>query len=325
MSEDQTFEHIPVLLTEVLELLNPQPGETVVDGTVGGGGHAAEIAKLIGAKGTLIGMDLDPAALKQTELNFEKQKIKTKLKLIHDNYSNISDSLRDQGIPNVDAILVDIGISSYDLDNSKRGFSFQKDEPLDMRYNPESRPADKNKEPRTAKFILSHYQEHELLKIFKEYGEEKFSNRIARAIVKTRQEREINTTTELFDLIKHALPGAVRFKAADSARRIWQSLRIEVNRELDNLEKFLPAAFAALRPGGRLAVISFHSLEDRMVKQYFLSLAKGCICPPDFPQCVCGKEALVKILTKKPVIATAQEQAENSRSKPAKLRVILKI
>lgn len=309
--------HTPVLLNEVLEFLQPKPGQTIVDATVGGGGHALELAKALGSSGTIIGMDLDPEALRETQSNFKKQKLKINLKLIHDNYRNIATVLRSASLARVDGIIADLGISSYDLGQSGRGFSFQKDEPLDMRFNPE--------QERSAQSIVEHYEEHELSKIFREYSEEKFSNKIARAIVVARQQQSISTTTDLFNIIKHALPGSIRFKAADSARRIFQALRIEVNQELRNIEQFLPQAFAALTPGGRMAIISFHSLEDRIVKQYFLSLAKGCICPPEFPVCVCGKEPLAKILTKKPVVASEQEQAENPRSKPAKLRAIEKI
>jgi 16S rRNA (cytosine1402-N4)-methyltransferase len=316
--------HIPVLLNEVLEYLDPKPGQVVVDGTLGGAGHSLAIAEKIGDSGVLVGIDLDPASLKEAEEKFSAHGIKTKTHFIQGNYKYIDSVLDGLGLSAVDRILVDIGLSSYDLDQSGRGFSFQKNEPLDMRYDPTAAPEHKKKEPFTAKFILATYTEKELSDIFEKYSEEKFSKKIARAIVQTRNEFPLETTTDLFNLIKKSLPAAFRFKAGDSVRRVFQALRIEVNSELDNLKQFLPRAFDALRPGGRLAIISFHSLEDRMVKQFFAELARGCICPPDFPTCVCGKEPKAKILTKKPVTATEQETGQNSRSIPAKLRVIEK-
>jgi len=316
--------HTPVLSDEVLEYLNPKPGETAVDGTLGGAGHALEIAKRIEPDGTLVGIDLDSAAIDQAKKVFEKQKLKSKIFFAQDNYKNIDRVLENLAIKKADLILVDIGISSFDLEQSKRGFSFQKEEPLDMRFNTEDRLENKRKQPFTAYFILQSYPEKELEKIFREYGEEKFSRKIARVIVRHRQQTEILTTTDLLELIKQALPAPLRFKAADSARRIFQSLRIEVNAELENLKEFLPKAFRLLTPGGRLAVISFHSLEDRIVKQFFNDRAKGCICPPEFPICKCGRDAQAKILTKKPISAGSKEQEQNPRSKPAKLRVLQK-
>jgi 16S rRNA (cytosine1402-N4)-methyltransferase len=316
--------HVPVLLNETIEYLNPQPGDIVVDGTLGGAGHSLALAEKIGSKGTLIGLDLDPASLKEAEIKFSAHSLKTKRHFIQSNYKFIDSVLEGLGLSAVDRILVDIGISSYDLDQSGRGFSFQKDEPLDMRYDPTEAPEHKKKEPFTARFILATYSEKELSEIFQKYSEEKFSKKIARAIVQTRTELPLETTTDLFNLIKKSLPAAVRFKAADSVRRVFQALRIEVNKELDNLRDFLPKAYNALKPGGRLAVISFHSLEDRIVKQYFNDLAKGCVCPPEFPKCICGKQPKVKILTKKPVTASEAELEKNSRSAPAKLRVMEK-
>jgi 16S rRNA (cytosine1402-N4)-methyltransferase len=316
--------HVPVLLNEVLEYLNPQPGQIVVDGTLGGAGHSLAIAEKIGEDGTLIGIDLDPASLKEAEKKFSEHGIKTKTHFIQGNYKYIDSVLDGLGLSAVDGILVDIGLSSYDLDQSGRGFSFQKDEPLDMRYDPTSAPLNKKKEPFTAKFILATYTEKELADLFEKYSEEKFSKKIARAIVQTRSEFPLETTTDLFSLIKKSLPAAFRFKAGDSVRRVFQALRIEVNSELENLKQFLPRAFEALKPGGRLVIISFHSLEDRMVKQFFAELARGCICPSEFPTCVCGKEPKAKILTRKPITATEQEAKENTRSIPAKLRAIEK-
>lgn len=317
--------HIPVLLNEVIEYLDPQDGEIAFDATLGGGGHALEIAKRISPNGILIATDLDPESIKVAEKKFLEAEIKSKYFLRKANYRKIDSVLTELGLEQVDIVLADLGLSSYDFESSGRGFSFQKDEPLDMRFDPESSPEYKRHEPRTAKFLLKSLTEKELETMFSTYGEEKFSKKIARAIVEQRQEKEIETTADLFELIKKALPAKFRFKAGDSARRIFQSLRIEVNRELENIEEFLPKAFAALKPGGRMAVISFHSLEDRIVKHFFLSKAKGCICPPDFPQCVCGKTPEGKILTRKPVGPSEEEVESNRRSASAKMRVLQKV
>jgi len=319
------YRHTPVLLNEVLEYLDPQSGEVIVDGTLGAGGHAIALAERIGPKGKIIGIDLDPAALAKAEQSYLDSGNSAWHKFIRGNYKDISKIAEDSKISSVDKILVDVGISSYDLEGSERGFSFQKDERLDMRFDPDKQNG-YGGSPRDASYLINTLDQTELERIFKEYGEDKFSRQIAMAIVRHRRENSaIGTTTELLNIIKEALPISVRFKSADSARRIFQALRIEVNEELDNLKSFLPEAFTLLKPGGRLAVISFHSLEDRMVKNFFKELTKGCICPIDFPICQCGKKPLAHILTKKIVIATEKEIAENPRSKPAKLRVIQKI
>lgn len=317
--------HTPVLLREILKYLQPKPGDVFIDGTLGGAGHAAALAKAVEPNGTVVGIDLDPAAIQTAERRIKEQNIKSKTVFIQGNYKDIGLILAAQKITQANGILIDIGISSYDLNASQRGFTFQKDEPLDMRFNPDEHPENRRKQPLTAQFIINHYSEKELKEVFEKYGEEKFSGRIARAILAERQQRAVNTTAELFQIIKKSLPAAIRFKAGDSARRIFQALRIEVNAELDNLTAFLPEAFRLLAPNGRLAVISFHSLEDRIVKQYFAELARGCVCPPDFPKCVCGKNPLAKIITKKPVTAQPDEISENPRSAPAKMRVIEKI
>ncbi|GAC1412361.1 MAG: 16S rRNA (cytosine(1402)-N(4))-methyltransferase RsmH [Candidatus Doudnabacteria bacterium] len=317
--------HIPVLINETLEYLKPQPGQIIVDGTLGGAGHTLQLARAIQPNGTLIGIDLDPAALAEAKKNVHIANLTTKIILVRGNYKDIKEIINQEGVTKVDGILIDIGISSYDLEGSERGFSFQRKEPLDMRFDPEATPHNKNKDPYTAKYILNHFQEHELKAMFEEYSEDKFSGRIARGIVTDRQIKEFEYTEELFETIKKSLPAKFRFKAGDSARRIFQALRIEVNHELENLQKFLPEAFDSLSPAGRLAVISFHSLEDRIVKRFFLEKALGCTCPPDFPICQCGKTPLGKILTKKPVTASQGELQQNSRSAPAKLRVIQKL
>jgi 16S rRNA (cytosine1402-N4)-methyltransferase len=238
--------------------------------------------------------------------------------LHHGNFKNIDEIAATHKIQNIQAIVADIGFSSYQLDQSGRGISFQNKELLDMRFNPS--------QPEDARFYLNNYDANRLEKIFADYGEEKFSRHIARKIVQYRtDQKEIQYTTELHQIVQDALPKPVRHKADDSARRVFQALRIAVNHELENLEEFLPRAFNILAPGGRLAVVCFHSLEDRIVKQYFQGLTKGCVCPIDFPTCQCGKQPQAKVLTKKPITATAEELTHNPRSKPAKLRALQKI
>src|SRR5581483_1795744 len=217
---------------------------------------------------------------------------------------------------NIGGIVADLGLSSYELEH--RGMSFQTDQPLDMRFNLEGEHID-------AKFVLNNYDEGRLRKIFEDYGEEKFSRQIVRKIIETRSKSEIKNATDLYKIIVNALPKPVKHRADDSARRIFQALRIEVNHELQNLEEFLPKAFDVLNPGGRMVIVSFHSLEDRIVKQFFVGLSKGCVCPIDFPQCVCGKNPQAKILTKKPVMASEEELKKNPRAKPAKLRAVIKL
>ena len=308
------YHHIPVLLDEVLFYLEPKPGQNIVDATLGGGGYSLAIVRAIGEKGNMLAIDLDQQALQNQKAKNLKLSIKN-LTLAHGNFSHISHIAKNHDFRPPDGIVADLGLSSYELDQGGRGMSFQKQEILDMRF-------DQTAEAEDARWILKNKSEAELTKIFTEYGEEKFSRQIARKIKLT---NDIKYTTDLYQVIVDSLPKPVKHKAADSARRIFQALRIAVNHELENLEEFLPQAFNLLVPGGRLAVVSFHSLEDRQVKQFFNSLAQGCVCPRDFPQCVCGKNPKGKILTKKPVTASAEELNNNPRSKSAKLRVIQKI
>lgn len=310
------YHHVPVLLREVLEVLDIKPGQNVVDGTLGGGGYSKALLDKIGSKGNILSIDLDTDAIDNFKLQIPNVKNCT---VVHGNFKDIDKIITGHDFPAPDAIVVDIGFSSYELEQSGRGLSFQKKEPLDMRFNQASGNED-------AKFILNSSDEKRLLEIFNKYGEEKFSKQIVRKIMLARQDgKHIHYTTDLYEIIQSALPKPVKHKADDSARRIFQALRIAVNHELSNLEEFLPKAFDILAPGGRLAVVSFHSLEDRIVKQFFVSLTKGCVCPIDFPQCICGKEAAGKILTKKLVSASEEELRENPRSKPAKLRAIMKL
>ncbi len=308
------YDHIPVLLEEVISYLKPSPGQNFVDATLGGGGYTRAILSKVQPGGKVLAIDLDKDALENTKTKIKNQEA---LVLVHDNFQNIDKIAKHNTFTNISGIVADLGLSSYELDQAGRGFSFQKNEPLDMRFN--------LSQPEDAKFIINNYEEERLRKIFEDYGEEKFSRQIARKILETRDKRQVKHTGELYEIIKNALPKPVKHKADDSARRIFQALRIAVNHELESLEEFLPKAFDILNPGGRLVIVSFHSLEDRIVKQYFNSLAKGCVCPIDFPQCVCGKNPQGKLLTKKIVTASEKELENNPRSKPAKLRAIEKI
>ncbi len=309
-----TYEHTPVLLKEVIEYLDPSPGQNFVDATLGGGGYTAAILENNQPGGKVLAVDLDKDALENFKFQISNFK---ELVLHHGNFAQIDKIVEGHKFSNISGIVADLGLSSYELQH--RGMSFQTDQPLDMRFNLEGQHID-------AKFILNNYDEQRLEKIFKEFGEEKFSKQIARQIIGLRAKSiGLSHTTDLYQAIVDALPKPFKHKADDSARRIFQALRIEVNHELENLKEFLPKAFDLLNPQGRLVVVSFHSLEDRIVKQFFVALSKGCVCPPEFPQCVCGKNPQGKILTKKPIVPSATELKRNSRSRPAKLRAIIKI
>lgn len=313
------YHHIPVLLKEVLQILNPRPGQSFVDATLGGGGYTQALLDKTAPTGKVLSIDLDTDAIRAFEVLVKDKglKIKDRLSLVHGNFSDIAAIVTEHQFGPVHGIVADIGLSSYELDQAGRGISFQKDEPLDMRFDAlGTRP--------TAAAMLAKYTEQQLTNIFKTYGEEKFSPAIARNIVRNRELHPIQRTNELTAIIANSIPARLRHKAADSYRRIFQALRIAVNAELENLEKFLPEALALLVPGGILAVVSFHSLEDRMVKQFFTAASRGCVCPKDFPTCVCGRTPAAEILTKKPVVADAPEVSLNSRSRPAKLRALRK-
>ena len=321
---EQNYQHTPVLLTEVLEYLQPQPGQNFVDATLGGGGYSKAILKEIGETGKLLAIDLDKDAIEN--FKFQISNFKTNPKLIRQNvknillhqgnFQNIDKIIKHHEFPSPDGIVADLGLSSYELEH--RGISFQTDQPLDMRFD-QACELD-------AKFILQSYDQKNLERIFNDYGEEKYTRQIARKIIDYRLKiKEIKKTTDLYQIIQEALPKPVKHKADESARRLFQAIRIEVNHELRSLEEFLPKAFDLLKSGGRLVVVSFHSLEDRIVKHYFNQLTKGCVCPPEFPQCLCGKSPQGKLLTKKPIMAGENELKKNSRSKPAKLRAIIKL
>jgi 16S rRNA (cytosine1402-N4)-methyltransferase len=308
--------HLPVLLKETLQYLNAEKSGKYVDGTVGNGGHTTEILKA-NQKSRVLGIDLDQTSLNKLQTKLIEQGLDQKCKLVSGSYKDLEKISQKENFFPVVGLLLDLGFSSMQMDDPARGFSFQSEGPLDMRFDPH--------QELTAGAVVNRYPKERLENVFKSFGEEKFSRRIADKIIERRKTSPVKTTLELFDLIKLALPKPVQYRAADSARRIFQALRIEVNSELENLKAVLPQAIELLAPGGRLVIISFHSLEDRIVKQYFAKEASTCVCPPDFPTCVCGKTTDIRILTRKPVTATVEEVEANSRSKSAKLRAIEKI
>ena len=302
------FSHIPVLLRETIEALNIRPDGIYVDGTAGGGGHSQEILNRL-EKGTLIAIDQDPDAVETVTKRFEGNK---NVKVARANFSQMDEVVRSLGFDRVDGVLLDIGVSSRQLDTPERGFSFHNDAPLDMRMSQEGT---------SARDLVNTLPHGELARIIRMYGEERFASSIAGAIVREREKKPIETTLELAEIVKSGVPAAKR-RDGHPARKTFQALRIAVNGELDRLSVGLEAAFSLLAPGGRLAVITFHSLEDRIVKQYFAQLCTGCTCPKDFPVCVCGKKPQAKLWKKKPVEASEEELASNARSRSAKLRVL---
>ncbi len=311
-----SYNHIPVLLQEVLDILKPEPNQNYIDATLGGGGYSRAIMDLIAPEGKILAIDLDRDAMDNSRRSFTDSK--HRIILAHGNFRDIDHHVKSRDFRNIDGIVADIGLSSFQLDQSERGITFQKKEILDMRFDLSSKDPD-------ARFILNNWPADELRQIFDEYGEEPFSAKIANYILTFRETEELKYTDQLVEIIKDALPKPKKHLWADAARRIFQSLRIEVNHELANLEAFLPKAFNLLNPGGRMAVITFHSLEDRIVKNFFRDLAQGCICPNEFPICKCGLNPQAELLNKKVITASDAELELNSRSKPAKLRAIKKI
>jgi len=303
--------HVPVLLQPTIELLDINPGGVYFDGTAGGGGHSSAILQHI-ESGLLISCDRDPQAIAEVTRRLGQGEHN---RIVHDEFSNISAILDRLEIDGVDGVLLDIGVSSHQLDCAERGFSYHNDAPLDMRMASEGR---------TAADLVAELSWQELAAIFSRYGEEKHSVRIAKAICRERESEPIRTTLQLADIIREAVPAAAR-RDGHPARRVFQALRIAVNDELGQLERGLEAAFERLNLNGRLAVITFHSLEDRMVKQTMAGWCSGCTCPPDFPVCVCGRQPRARLITRKPVEATAEELEANPRSRSAKLRVCQKL
>ncbi|AOY54634.1 16S rRNA (cytosine(1402)-N(4))-methyltransferase RsmH [Clostridium perfringens] len=308
------FKHVSVLLDECINALNIKEDGIYVDCTLGGAGHSSEIVKRLSSDGRLIGFDQDKDALKAAG---ERLKDYKNVTYVHSNFYAIYDVLTDLGIDGVDGILMDLGVSSYQLDNGERGFSYMQDAPLDMRMNRENEFS--------AYEIVNTYSEEELYRIIKEYGEEKFAKRIASFIVKNREEKNIETTLELVEIIKAAIPAKARREGPHPAKRTFQAIRIEVNKELEIISKTILDGVKKLNKGGRMAIITFHSLEDRIVKNTFKELANPCTCPSEFPICVCNRKPEVKIISRKPIEASKEELEFNPRSRSAKLRIIEKL
>lgn len=308
------FHHISVLLRESVDSLQVKADGIYVDGTLGGGGHASLICQQLSSTGTLLGIDRDTTALKAAGERLEA--FGCNRIYCHRNFFEIKDILREQGIEAIDGAILDLGVSSPQLDQPSRGFSYHNDARLDMRMNQEA--------ALDAYAVVNTYEEKRLAELIFRYGEERYARRVAAEIVMARQKKPIETTGELSEIIKKAFPPAERYKDKHPAKRTFQAIRIEVNDELDGLEQALRDFVAVLKPGGRLAVISFHSLEDRIVKNTFAALATGCTCPKEFPVCICNKVPLAKVVNRKPIVAKEDELEENNRAHSAKLRVIEK-
>jgi 16S rRNA (cytosine1402-N4)-methyltransferase len=309
----ENADHVPVLAEEVRELLAVQPGETVIDGTFGAGGHAELLAADLQGRGRFIAIDKDASVRPYFE-RFQRG-TSVSARFLRGDFSVILGQLADNGVE-ADAIQLDLGISSMQIDRPERGFSYAADAPLDMRMDASA--------PRSARDVVNDADERELADIFRRYGEERFSRQIARAIVRRRAEQSFERTGDLVEVVRSAIPAPRRFGDGHPAKRVFQALRIVVNEELESLEQALPAALRLLRPGGRIAVISFHSLEDRIVKRFFAAQARGCTCPPDLPVCVCGKEPSLRLATRKAIRPSPAETAENPRAASARLRVAVK-
>ncbi|PIZ00638.1 16S rRNA (cytosine(1402)-N(4))-methyltransferase [bacterium (Candidatus Howlettbacteria) CG_4_10_14_0_8_um_filter_40_9] len=306
--------HISVLLKETISFLRPKEGDVFVDGTLGLGGHAEAILELIGKKGKYIALDRDPQAIKIAKDRLKKYKNMT---VYQANFDQLKDVTAKEGLGKVDGILIDLGVSSLQIDSEERGFSFKKSGPLDMRMGDSDI---------TAADIVNEYSAEELTGIFRDFGEEKFAKQIAKKIVEKRKERRIENTLEFRDIVLSALPEKYKsILKKDPATKVFQALRVEVNEELEALGGFLPQALSILKKGGRLAVISFHSLEDRIVKDFIRSQSRGCLCPRDFPVCRCGNKPKIKVIASKPVVPSEEEKKENPRSRSAKMRVMEKI
>jgi len=309
-----TTTHIPVLAGELIEALDPQPGEVAVDCTFGAGGHARLIAGRIGPTGTLIAIDRDPAARERFEELADE--VSCELRFIRASFTEGLQELCDEGL-SADIVYMDLGMSSMQVDTWQRGFSYAYDAPLDMRMDPD--------QDLTARDIVEGWDERRLAGLFRDFGEERYARPIARAIVRERARRPLGTTNQLVEVIAAAVPAPARFAGGHPAKRVFQAIRIAVNEELDQLDAGLPAAWALLPEGGRFAGISFHSLEDRRVKRYLADRARGCVCPPDFPVCVCGRTPEAELISRRAIAPTPGEVAANPRSRSARLRVAQKL
>ena len=305
------FEHKSVLLNETIDGLNIKPDGIYVDGTLGGGGHAYEVCRRLGTKGSIVGIDQDAAAIEAAGARLKD--FGEKVTIVRSNYCDMKSRLHELGIDKVDGIVLDLGVSYYQLDTAERGFSYREDAPLDMRMD--------RRQEMTARDIVNGYSEMDLYRVIRDYGEDKFAKNIARHIVAERERRSIDTTGQLTEIIKHAIPMKFQKKSGHPAKRTFQALRIELNRELDVLRDSLDDMIEILNPGGRLCIITFHSLEDRIVKSAFRKNENPCTCPSHFPVCVCGNVSKGNVITRKPILPGEEELEENSRSKSAKLRI----
>lgn len=306
-----SFKHVSVLLNETIEGLNINPDGVYVDGTLGGGGHAYEVCKRLSPKGRFIGIDQDGDALEAAKERLVEFSDRTSF--VRSNYNEIDTILKDLGVSKIDGIVLDLGVSSYQLDTIERGFSYKENAPLDMRMD--------NRQSKTAAIVVNEYSEFDLYRIIRDYGEDKFAKNIAKHIVMERAKTPITTTAQLCEIIRAAIPMKVQAKGGHPAKKTFQAIRIEVNKELEVLNESLDTMIEHLNPKGRLCVITFHSLEDRIVKTKFKNNENPCICPSDFPVCVCGKESKGKVITKKPIIPSEQEVLDNKRAKSSKLRI----
>ena len=305
------FKHKSVLLNETIDGLNIKPDGIYVDGTLGGGGHAYVVCRRLGEKGSIVGIDQDAAAIEAASARLKD--FGEKVTIVRSNYCDMKSKLHELGIDKVDGIVLDLGVSSYQLDTAERGFSYREDAPLDMRMD--------TRQKMTARDIVNDYTEADLYRVIRDYGEDKFAKNIAKHIVQARAVKPVETTAELSEIIRASIPMKFQKKSGHPAKRTFQAIRIELNRELDVLRDSLDDMIDLLNPGGRLCIITFHSLEDRIVKSAFRKNENPCTCPPDFPVCVCGKKSKGSIITKKPILPSEEELEYNSRSKSAKLRI----
>ena len=305
------FKHKSVLLNETIDGLNIKPDGIYVDGTLGGGGHAYEVCRRLGEKGSIVGIDQDAAAIEAASARLKD--FGEKVTIVRSNYCDMKSKLHELGIDKVDGIVLDLGVSSYQLDTAERGFSYREDAPLDIRMD--------TRQKMTARDIVNDYTEADLYRVIRDYGEDKFAKNRAKHIVQARAVKPVETTAELSEIIRASIPMKFQKKSGHPAKRTFQAIRIELNRELDVLRDSLDDMIDLLNPGGRLCIITFHSLEDRIVKSAFRKNENPCTCPPDFPVCVCGKKSKGSIITKKPILPSEEELEYNSRSKSAKLRI----
>ncbi len=315
MSEKTEFNHASVLLNETIEALHIKPDGVYLDGTLGGGGHAYEVCRQLGDKGRFYGIDQDAAAIEAAGKRLEE--FGDRVTVIRNNYCNAREALKEKGVRHVDGIVLDLGVSSYQLDTVERGFTYKYDTPLDMRMD--------QRQELTARDIVNTYDEQSLYRVIRDYGEDQFAQNIAKHIVHARADKPIETTFELNEIIKAAIPAKMRAVGGHPSKRTFQAIRIECNRELDVLKNSLEDFVNMLNPQGRLCIITFHSLEDRIVKNFFREMENPCTCPPEFPVCICGKIPYGKTVPRKPILPSEEEMEVNSRSKSAKLRVFERI